>query len=208
MSDYFKSEDWSVGTQGRFNTRSYACRWSQWNYRSIACILYFVDHIRLIYSINNIRDYKYILLFCKQAQINMIIVILPLNYDSMWIISLLRIYKTINYIMARTNKQWIAKQKAQQERQRKLMEAAGTIGNDTKQNGEKLTSSQTNPKWHTYDWFLRGSKWVCDATTWREDPDWYRILRQPSGGGMDWVERKDSFHYKRYVRRGRRMIGR
>lgn len=105
--------------------------------------------------------------------------------------------------MARTNKQWIAKQKAQQERQHKLMEQAWALGN-TKQTGEKLTSSQTNPKWNTYDWFLRGSKWVCDATTWREDPDWYRILRQPSGGGLDWMQRFDSFHFKRYIRRGRR----
>lgn len=106
--------------------------------------------------------------------------------------------------MARTNKQWIAKAKAQQERQRKLMEEAGTIGNTTKQSGEKLTSTQTNPKGNTYDWFLRGSKWVCDATTGREDPDWYRILRQPSGWGLDWMMRTDSFHFKRYIRRGRR----
>ncbi len=106
--------------------------------------------------------------------------------------------------MARTNKQWIAKAKAQQERQRKLMTSAG-VWSTLKESGEKLTSTQINPKGNTHEWFLRGSKWVCDATTWREDPDWYRILRQPSGWGLDWMLRMDSFHYKRYIRRGRKI---
>jgi hypothetical protein len=49
--------------------------------------------------------------------------------------------------------------------------ASAGVGNTLKESGEKLTSTQTNPKGNTYEWFLRGSKWVCDATTGREDPD-------------------------------------
>lgn len=39
------------------------------------------------------------------------------------------------------------------------------VGSTLKESGEKLTSTQTNPKGNTYERFLRCSKWVCDATT-------------------------------------------
>gem|GEM_PF-3567290 len=44
------------------------------------------------------------------------------------------------------------------------MVESGTLST-TNTNSEKLTSTQTNPKGNTYDWFLRGAKRVCDATT-------------------------------------------
>ncbi|USN54250.1 MAG: hypothetical protein H6765_06840 [Candidatus Peribacteria bacterium] len=48
--------------------------------------------------------------------------------------------------------------------------------------------SYTNPKGNEYAWFMRASKWVCDATTGREDPDGFRIRRKPSGGEVEFVQ--------------------
>ena len=50
-----------------------------------------------------------------------------------------------------------------------------------------MKRAYTNPKGNEYDWFMRSGKWVCDATTCREDPDGYRLRRQPSGGEAEFV---------------------
>ena len=88
---------------------------------------------------------------------------------------------------SRTNKQWIAKKKAQQAKQasrirgsrrfdypkRKLeLEEAKELG---------VVWVYTNPKWSTYNWFLRGRK-VCWETRLRVDPDGYRFIKTPSWG--------------------------
>ncbi len=93
----------------------------------------------------------------------------------------------INEKMAsRTNKQGIAKKKAQQAKQasrirgsrrfdypkRKLeLEEAKELG---------VVWVYTNPKGSTYNWFLRGRK-VCWETRLRTDPDGYRYIRTPAG---------------------------
>ena len=88
---------------------------------------------------------------------------------------------------SRTNKQGIAKKKAQQAKQasrvrgsrrfdypkRKLeLEEAKELG---------IICVYTNPKGATYNWFLKGRK-VCWETRLRTDPDGYRYIRTPSGG--------------------------
>ncbi len=88
---------------------------------------------------------------------------------------------------SRTNKQGIAKKKAQQAKQasrirgsrrfdypkRKLeLEEAKELG---------VVWVYTNPKGSTYNWFLRGRK-VCWETRLRTDPDGYRYIRTPAGG--------------------------
>ena len=89
--------------------------------------------------------------------------------------------------MARTNKRGIAAKKAQIQKQagrfkgmkrftypkRKLsIEEAKELG---------VVGAQTNPKWSTYNWFLKGRK-ICWETRLRIDPDGYRFIRTPSGG--------------------------
>ncbi len=101
--------------------------------------------------------------------------------------------------MARTNKQWIAKKKAQQAKQ-KLLAWPKTRSN------EGLKREYTNPKWSTYIWFMRSWKRVCDRTSCREDPDGYRLRRKPSGGEPTFVEiGRQSRAYRRYLRRAHRM---
>lgn len=88
---------------------------------------------------------------------------------------------------SRTNKQGIAKKKAQQQKQaartkwskrfeypkRKIdLEDAKEIG---------VIWVKTNPKGHDYHRFLRGRK-ICWETRLRIDPDGYRFIRTPSGG--------------------------
>jgi len=88
---------------------------------------------------------------------------------------------------SRTNKQGIAKKKAQQQKQaartkwakrfeypkRKLdLENAKEIG---------VIWVKTNAKGHEYHRFLRGRK-ICWETRLRIDPDGYRFIRTPSGG--------------------------
>lgn len=38
----------------------------------------------------------------------------------------------------------------------------------------------TNPKWHTYNWFLKWRK-ICWETRLRVDPDGFRYIKTPSG---------------------------
>jgi hypothetical protein len=89
--------------------------------------------------------------------------------------------------MARTNKRGIAAKKAVQQKQaarlkwgrrfeypkRKLeLEDAKEIG---------IIWAVVNPKWATYNRFLKGRK-ICRETRLRTDPDWYRFIRTPSWG--------------------------
>lgn len=87
---------------------------------------------------------------------------------------------------SRTNKGGIAKKKAQLEKQ-----AARTKGqarftypkrklslDEGKERG--AIGVQTNPKGHTYHWFLRGRK-ICYETKMRVDPDGRRFVKLPSG---------------------------
>ncbi len=88
---------------------------------------------------------------------------------------------------SRTNKRGIAAKKAQIKKQagrmkglqrftypkRKLsLEQAKEMG---------VVGSQTNPKGHSYNRFLKGRK-ICRETRLRVDPDGYRFIRTPSGG--------------------------
>ncbi len=88
---------------------------------------------------------------------------------------------------SRTNKQWIAKKKSQQQKQ-----AARTKGLKRFEYPKRkldITEAKemwvvwvyTNPKWATYSWFLRWRK-ICRETRMRMDPDGYRYIKTPSWG--------------------------
>lgn len=87
---------------------------------------------------------------------------------------------------SRTNKQGIAKKKAQQQKQASRIR--GTKRFDYPK--RKLTIEEAkelgvigvvkNPKGHEYNRFLRGRK-VCRETRLRTDPDGYRFIKTPSG---------------------------
>jgi hypothetical protein len=88
---------------------------------------------------------------------------------------------------SRTNKQWIAKKKSQQQKQ-----AARTKGlkrfEYPKRKLDVIEGKElgviwvyTNPKWATYNWFLRWRK-ICVETRMRIDPDGYRYIKTPSWG--------------------------
>lgn len=63
-----------------------------------------------------------------------------------------------------------------------------------------------NPKGNEYEWFMRSSKWVCDATSGREDPDGYRIRRKPSGGEVEFIHLgTESWSYRRRLKRNRKV---
>lgn len=89
---------------------------------------------------------------------------------------------------SRTNKRGIAAKKAQLEKQASRMKGAKRFEypkrklslEDAKEMG--VIGSQMNPKWHTYNWFLKGRK-VCRETRLRVDPDGCRYIKLPSGGG-------------------------
>lgn len=88
---------------------------------------------------------------------------------------------------SRTNKQWIAKKKAQLQKQASRNKWAKRFEypkrrldlNDGKERG--AIGVMTNPKWNTYHRFLRGRK-TCRETRLRIDPDGYRFIKTPSGG--------------------------
>lgn len=103
--------------------------------------------------------------------------------------------------MARTNKQWIARQKAQQEKQRKLMWEWSTAQAEW----EKLVNNYTNPLWRTTKWFLRWSKWVNDETSWREDPDGFRVKRKAWWWEVERFLNITGFDFKRYRKKSRRL---
>ena len=94
--------------------------------------------------------------------------------------------------MARTNKRGIAAKKAQIQKQAGRMKGLQRFTypkrkltlEDAKEMG--VVGTQTNPKGHTFNWFLKGRK-VCWETRLRVDPDGWRFVRTPSGGS-DFVE--------------------
>ena len=95
---------------------------------------------------------------------------------------------TDNYKMAsRTNKQGIAKKKAQLQKQASRTKWAKRFEypkrrldlNDWKERWAIWV--MTNPKWNTYHWFLKWRK-VCRETRLRTDPDGYRFIKTPSWG--------------------------
>jgi hypothetical protein len=88
---------------------------------------------------------------------------------------------------SRTNKQGIAKKKAQQQRQATRVRGSKKFDypkrkltlEDSKEIG--AVGVVRNPKGHEYHRFLRGRK-ICRETRLRTDPDGYRFIRTPSGG--------------------------
>ncbi|MFA7717560.1 MAG: hypothetical protein WC875_02500 [Candidatus Absconditabacterales bacterium] len=88
---------------------------------------------------------------------------------------------------SRTNKQGIAKKKAQQQRQATRVRGSKKFDYPKR----KLTLEESkelgvvgvvrNPKGHEYHRFLRGRK-ICRETRLRTDPDGYRYIKTPSGG--------------------------
>lgn len=88
---------------------------------------------------------------------------------------------------SRTNKQGIAKKKAQQQKQASRLKGAKRFDYpkrrldlaDGKERG--IIGVSTNPKGNEYNRFLRGRK-VCRETRLRVDPDGYRYIKTPSGG--------------------------
>jgi hypothetical protein len=88
---------------------------------------------------------------------------------------------------SRTNKQWIAKKKAQQSKQANRLKWMKRFEYPKR----KLTLEEgkdiwaiwvyTNPKWRDHHRFIRWRK-ICWETRLRIDPDWYRYIRTPSGG--------------------------
>jgi len=88
---------------------------------------------------------------------------------------------------SRTNKQGIAKKKAQQQKQANRLKGAKRFDypkrklsiEEAKEYG--VVGVVTNPKGHEYNRFLRGRK-ICRETRLRTDPDGYRFIKTPSGG--------------------------
>lgn len=101
---------------------------------------------------------------------------------------------------SRTNKMWILKQKKQAEKQKKL------IWESSKNNLEWQKREYTNPKGNSYLWFFRVWKLICDITSWREDPDWYRAVRQPNSWEVSFIYKWfDSWWYRKYVKKNRKI---
>ncbi|MDR2540258.1 MAG: hypothetical protein LBD11_00300 [Candidatus Peribacteria bacterium] len=88
---------------------------------------------------------------------------------------------------SRTNKQGIAKKKAQQQKQASRTKGAKRFDYpkrkldlmDGKERG--VIGIVSNPKGNEYHRFLRGRK-ICRETRLRVDPDGYRYIKTPSGG--------------------------
>ena len=88
---------------------------------------------------------------------------------------------------SRTNKQGIAKKKAQQQKQATRLKGAKRFDypkrrmdlEDGKEWG--FIGVSTNPKGNGYHRFLKGRK-ICRETRLRVDPDGYRYIKTPSGG--------------------------
>ncbi|MDR2415255.1 MAG: hypothetical protein LBD75_01200 [Candidatus Peribacteria bacterium] len=88
---------------------------------------------------------------------------------------------------SRTNKQGIAKKKAQQQKQATRMKGAKRF--EYPKRKVELTEGKergvlgilSNPKGNDYHRFLKGRK-ICRETKLRVDPDGYRYIKTPSGG--------------------------
>ncbi len=100
---------------------------------------------------------------------------------------------------SRTNKMGIMKQKKQAEKQKKL------IWENNKTNLQWQKREYINPKWNVYNWFFRNGKLICDNTSAREDPDWYRIVRQPNSWQINFIYKwNESWSYRRYIKKNRK----
>lgn len=94
---------------------------------------------------------------------------------------------------------WILKQKKQVEKQKKL------IWNSSKKSLDWQKRDYVNPNGNSYVWFFRSWKLVCDITSWREDPDWFRILRKPNSWEVEFKKTwLDSWYFRRYIKKSRR----
>ncbi len=88
---------------------------------------------------------------------------------------------------SRTNKQWIAKKKAQQQKQASRLKWAKRFDYpkrklDIQEGIERwVVGVYKNPKGNEYHRFIRGRK-VCWETRLRVDPDGYRYTKTPSWG--------------------------
>ena len=88
---------------------------------------------------------------------------------------------------SRTNKQGIAKKKAQQQKQATRLKGAKRFDYPKRKldlnEGKEwaIVGIMTNPKGNDYHRFLRGRK-ICRETKLRVDPDGYRYVKTPSGG--------------------------
>lgn len=100
---------------------------------------------------------------------------------------------------SRTNKMWILKKKKQLQKQQKT-----SITN--KAELEKVKKEYVNPKGNKYVRFFRAGKLICDSTTCREDPDWYRLVGKPNSGEFDFIFKwKESRCFRRRERKQKRI---
>jgi hypothetical protein len=101
--------------------------------------------------------------------------------------------------MARTNKMWILKKKQQQAKQKILI--WWKI-----ENTEWIKKEYTNPNGNSFLRFFRSWKLVCDNTSVREDPDWFRIIRNPNWWEISFKENLNSWWYKKYIKSKKRIM--
>lgn len=93
---------------------------------------------------------------------------------------------------SRTNKRGIAAKKAQLEKQASRTKGQVRFAYPKRkvslEEGKEwgIIGVQTNPKGHTYHWYLRGRK-ICYETKMRSDPDGWRFVKRPSGSS-DFVQ--------------------
>lgn len=90
---------------------------------------------------------------------------------------------------SRTNKQGIAKKKAQQAKQASRIRGAKRFDYPKRNIGleqamaEGFIHEVKNPKGNTYHWFRKGRK-ICWETRQRVDPDGFRYILSPSGSSL------------------------
>ena len=103
--------------------------------------------------------------------------------------------------MARTNKMWILKKKQQQAKQKKLMDDGSVADSES-----TIKRDFTNPKWNNYIRFLRWAKYFCDVTSFREDPDGFRLLRQANWWEINFLYKwEESWWFRRWRRKARKV---
>ena len=87
--------------------------------------------------------------------------------------------------MARTNKKWIASKKKQLQKQASRWKWQRKFSYSKRRlNLEEakefwIVWAKTNPKWNTYNRFLKWRK-ICWETKLNIDSDWYRLVKLPS----------------------------
>jgi hypothetical protein len=109
----------------------------------------------------------------------------------------------------RTNKQRIAKKKAQQAKQASRMKWAKRFDYPKRSLDLKTwmeiwaIHEVTNPAWNTWHWFFRWRK-VCFETRLRTDPDWYRYIRTPNWW-MNVVSAPQTWYVRRKMSKRRNL---